>query len=343
MCPDWPYKRAGFYLRSAQPRRIQRFTCRACRRSFSSQTFCTTYWQRRPDLDQRIFMKAIGGMALRQIARDIGCSPETVARKIARLGRHCMLLHAKLMRNAPPASAVVVDGFETFEWSQYFPFHQNLAVEPETDFFIYFNDSELRRKGRMTSAQKQRRDELERLFGRPDRQAVRKGVTELLKVATTDSMRAVIDSDDHPSYRPAIRSLDVDVEHRITPGRDHRDGRNRLWSVNLLDLVIRHNSANHKRETIAWSKRRQASCERLAMLLVWRNYMQGRREKIRGSPTPAMARGMLSRRLTVQEVLDSRLFVSQMELPGRWRQYYERTVETRALKVQRRHVLRYAA
>ena len=281
-------------------------------------------------------------MALRQIARDLGCSPETVARKIARLGRHCFLLHIKLMRCAPSVSAIVVDGFESFEWSQYFPFHQNLAVEADTDFFIYFNDSELRRKGRMTPAQKQRRAELEQLYGRPDRQAVRKGMTELLEVATAGSRRIVIDSDDHPSYRPAIRSLKVEVEHRVTPGREHRDRRNRLWAVNLLDLVIRHNSANHKRETIAWSKRRQASCERLAMLLVWRNYMQGRREKVRGSPTPAIARGMLSRRMTVPEVLGERLFVSQTELPGRWQQYYERGVETRALKAQRQHNLRYA-
>ena len=36
-----------------------------------------------------------------------------------------------------------------------------------------------------------------------------------------------------------------------------------------------------------------ASAERLAILLVWRNYMKGRREKVRGSPTPAMEREMM--------------------------------------------------
>lgn len=339
---DWPFKRAGFYRRQVAPRRIQRFTCLHCGRSFSTQTFSTTYWQRRPDLDRRIFMKVVGGMGLRQIARDIDCSPETVTRKVARLGRHCLLLHTTFMESATPTGAVVVDGFETFEWSQYFPFHHNLAVEPHTDFLIYFNDSELRRKGRMTAVQRQRRAELELLHGRPDRQAVRKSMTDLLKVATAGSVRTVIDSDDHPSYRPAVRALDIPVEHRVTPGRDHRDWRNRLWPVNLLDLVIRHSSANHKRETIAWSKRRQASSERLAILLVWRNYMQGRREKERNSPTPAMVRGMLSRRLALDEVLERRLFVRRTELPETWRRYYWRALETRALKSQRRHELSYA-
>ena len=62
-------------------------------------------------------------MANRQIARDLGVSPETVTRHINRLGRHCLLFHAKAMQTAPPADHIVLDGLVTFEWSQYYPFH----------------------------------------------------------------------------------------------------------------------------------------------------------------------------------------------------------------------------
>jgi hypothetical protein len=75
---------------------------------------------------------------------------------------------------------------------------------------------------------------------------------------------------------------------------------------------------------------------------VWRNYMKGRREKVRGSPTPAQARGMLDHRVDVAELLERRLFVSRIELPSRWAEYYGRTVSTRVLPRQRRHALRYA-
>jgi hypothetical protein len=34
---------------------------------------------------------------------------------------------------------------------------------------------------------------------------------------------------------------------------------NPLFPVNLADLLLRHSSANHKRETIAFSKRRQGA------------------------------------------------------------------------------------
>ena len=57
-----------------------------------------------------------------------------------------------MMKEAPPFREIVVDGFESFEYSQYFPIHHHVAVEKGTDFFIHFTDSELRRKGRMTEA-----------------------------------------------------------------------------------------------------------------------------------------------------------------------------------------------
>lgn len=338
----WRFKRAGFYTRQALPQCIQRFTCLICNRHFSQQTFSTTYWQKRPDLDRRIFMKTVGGMANRQIARDLEVSPKTVDDRLARLGRHCMLFHQSQMASAAPPAEIAVDGFESFELSQYYPFHHHVAVEKETDFFVYFTDSELRRKGRMRPAQKRRRGRLEATYGRPDPQAVRKDMTELLDVSLSTLTRATVYSDDHRSYPPALRRVPVRITHHVTSSRDYRDRHNKLWEVNLLDLLIRHCGANHKRETIAWSKRRQASAERLAIFLVWRNYMKGRREKERRAPTPAMARGMADNRLTVDDLLEHRIFRDHVSLPPRWQSYYARTVWTRALGSHRTHRLRYA-
>ena len=263
----WPYKKIGFFRRLTAPHRIQRFTCKTCKRSFSTQTFSTTYWQKRPDLDSQIIMKTTGGMANRQIARDLKVSPETINRHIARLGRHCLLFHNQMMKKSPPVHEVVVDGFESFEFSQYFPIHHHVAVEKGSDFFIYFTDSELRRKGRMTAYQKRRRQELELELGRPDPKAIEKDMRQLLEVALQGQPFATVYSDDHPAYKRSIKTMTTKIDHRITPGSAHRDKNNSLWEVNLLDLLIRHSNANHRRETIAWSKRRQSSAERLAILL----------------------------------------------------------------------------
>jgi len=339
----WRYKKIGYYYRDLKPRRIQRFTCLHCRRSFSSQTFSTTYWLKRPDITPQLFTKTTGCMSNRQIARDLKVSPETVTRHLARLGRHCMLFHTSLMMGAKPVGDLVIDGFVTFELSQHYPFHHHLAVEKGTDFFAYFTDSPVRRSGTMTKQQKRRREELERQHGRPDPGAVRNDVRELLEVVIGGQPEALIYSDEHRSYPAAMRGVAPHIRHHVTSSRDHRGAQNQLWEINLLDLVIRHSSANHKRETIAWSKRRQGSSERLAVLLVWRNYMQGRREKSRGSPTPAMGRGMTDHRLTADEILKERLFATRIELPSRWGAYYRREVRTIALANQREHRLSYAA
>jgi transposase-like protein len=336
---DWPFKKKGFYARASRPQRIQRFTCLACKRHFSTQTFSTTYCQKRPELISRLVMMVVGCMANRQIARAVGCSPTTVAHHIARLGRHCLLLQAGELGRIRALKEIAIDGFETFEWSQYFPFHHNVAVDVASGYFLYHTDSPLRRKGRMTSRQKTRREELEQALGRADPGAVEAGILDLLEViASPDS---VIRSDDHRAYPRAIAALHTTVIHQITSSKERRDEGNPLFEVNLIDLMIRHSTAAHKRETIAWPKRRQASIEKLLIFQVWRNYIKRRREK--GAPvTSAMLVGLVNRPWRVRDLFKERLFFEKTQLSHRWQQYYRREVKTRALAVNRTHNLKYA-
>jgi transposase-like protein len=339
---QWPYKKIGFYVRQQKPHRIQRFICQHCRRSFSRQTFSTTYWQKRPDLDHKIFMRTNGCMANRQIARDLRVSPETVNRHLARLGRHCLIYHWQLMQDGVSHRGdIVVDGLESFEYSQYYPFHHNVAVDNTSGLFLFFTDSPLRRKGRMTAYQKRRRSELEARLGCPDPRAVEKDMAALLETVLTGRPSVVLYSDDHRAYPRALRCAGLGNVHQVTSSRERRDRRNPLWEVNLLELLVRHGGANHKRETIAWSKRRQSSAERLAIMLVWRNYVKWRYEK-GCRQTPGMLSGLTDRKLEVEDILGERLFVSRINLPLRWREYYARSVQTPVLGHNRRHNLKYA-
>ncbi len=339
---EWRYKNFGFFRRMTDNRRIQRYLCLSCKRTFSTQSFSTTYWQKRPDLDSKVLTMVANGMCNRQIARQLAVDPVTINRKIERIGRHCLLFLQRMMADARPADEIVFDGFETFELSQYFPFHHNVAIDKNTDFILHFNDSELRRKGRMTNAQKRRRSELEQEFGRPDPRAIEKSIAELLSVVIKGQEPVKVYTDDHTQYRKPIQSYGSQIEHTVTPGKRHRDKDNMLWAINLFDRFFRHSNANHVRETLAWSKRRQSSTDRLAIFAVWRNYMNGRRQKDRRSPTPAMARNIIDRKLNGADVLSERVFVGHVDLPESWKKYYRRDVTTRALPRNRRHRLTYA-
>ena len=105
--------------------------------------------------------------------------------------------------------------------------------------------------------------------------------------------------------------------------------------------MIRHSTAAHKRETIAWAKRRQASAEKLTIFQVWRNYVKRRWEN-GPDVSSAMLEGLTHRRLSIAELLTHRLFPGHIRLPQRWRLYYERRVETVALGVNRLHTLTLA-
>ena len=339
---DWPWKRMGDYLRKAHPQRIRRFRCLHCGVSFSSQTFSTTYWLKKPDIIPQLMTKVTGGMCNSQIANDLGVSPATIDRQIYRLGRHCQLFHLEKMKARPRFHEVVIDSFVTFEQSQYHPYHLHLVVDKDSTFIPYFTDSEVRRSGRMTPEQKARREVIEKARGRPDPQAVRKDVEELLRVVSAHAAEMTIHSDEHQAYPRAMRALACRFIHIVTNSKEHRDRWNRLYEMNLLDLLIRHAAAEHKRETIAYSKRRNCGAWRLMIFLVWKNYVRTKRVR-RCRQTPAMLIGLCGRRLTVVEILGRRLFWARVGLEGRWRQYYWGEVETRALKVNRRHELTYAA
>lgn len=337
----WRFKRKGFYERRQGPRRVQRYLCRSCHRNFSSQTFSTSYWLKHPRLLAPLFHRLVGCSCLRQIAREFGLSHSSVQRQSERLGRHCLLFLEALRPRQAPREPLVLDGFRTFEHSQYWPFDLNLLVG--ASHYVYaFNDAELRRSGTMRAAQRRRRAELEAFHGRPSPQATRRAVEELVGRVVPPGAEVEIQSDEHRAYPQAFARLhDRRIQHRATSSTLSRTPRNPLFPANLADLLLRHASANHKRETIAFSKRRQGALYRAAIWAVWRNYLKSRSENRRDEP-PGVALGMIPKRLSAEQVLAERRFPWRQELsPWLLRCYFGR-IPTRRLPRCRSHSLRYA-
>ncbi len=342
-CPrGWRWIRFGHYTRYCLPQVIPRFRCSHCRHTFSSQTFSTTYYLKRPDLLEPLFYRLLACSGYRQIAREAHCHPTTVMAQAARLGRHALLFLERHRPRTPVAEPVVIDGFESFEYSQYHPLHLNLAVGARSHFVYALTDAELRRKGRMSAAQKRRRAALERRYGRPHPQALEQGIEELIRIAVRQPQPLTLRSDEHPAYPRALRRLaGWSIRHECTPSIAARTPHNPLFPVNLIDLLLRHSSANHKRETIAFSKRRQSAIERAALLLLWRNFTKPFSER-HGGGTPAMRLGLRATPLSPRALLRRRLFASRIPMPPRWEDYYRRRIPTRRIAHPRRHELKLA-
>ncbi len=337
----WRFKKKGFFVRVHRPFRVQRYQCHHCDRNFSSQTFSPTYWLRYTHLLEPLFHRLVGGSCLRQISREFGVTHSTLQRQTERLGRHCLLFHEQLRPRTAPKEPLVLDGFRTFEHSQYWPFDLNLLIG--VSHFVYgVNEAELRRSGSMRPAQKVKRTALEKKHGRPHPQATRRSVRELIGRIVPEGSEVTIRSDEHQAYPLAVCDLaHRRFHHERTSSKRPRSVKNPLFPVNLADLLLRHSSSNHKRETIAFSKRRQGAMYRAAIWVVWRNYVKSRSEN-RGTEPPAVALGLIARRLAVADILQHRLFPSRLALSSWLERCYQGRIPTRRLDRIRVHQPKYA-
>ena len=335
----WSWVRFGSFTRRCEPRTITRFRCGHCRRTFSSQTFSTTYYLKRPEIQLPLFYRLLTCAGYRQMAREMRCDPTTVMSQAARLGRHALLAQHRLRGGKTLEEPLVIDGFESFAYSQYHPLHLNLGVGARSHFTYGFTHSELRRKGKMRASQKRRRGWLETTFGRPDPKAIEKDMADAVKIAAPEPQAIVLRSDEHPAYPRALRRLgEWTIRHECTPSVLARTKRNPLFPVNRMDLLLRHSSANHKRETIAFSKRHQSVVERAAVLVLWQNFSKHFSENGRAG-SPAMFAGITDRLIPIPELLKERLFPSRVALPTPWRDYYRRLIPTRRIANPRVHRL----
>jgi len=339
---SWRWVRAGTFRRLRAPFRVQRYRCVHCGRYFSDQTFEPTYWLKLPSLQADAFRDLVGCSGFRQIARKHDVSPQTVQLHTLRLGRHCQLLHELLRPKDLITEPLVLDGFRTFVLSQHHPHEVHTVAGRESHYCYGLTHSELRRSGRMTRAQKRRRAALEREFGRPDPRSVRREVARVLAIVAPRPQRLVLHTDEHTDYPLALRDLPhLEVEHHTISSRAARTSRNPLFAMNLLDLLLRHSGADHKRETIAFAKRAQSTLARLWVFIVWRNYHKWFSER-RPGETPAMRAGVCRSRWSVRRILGERLFPGRILLPERWRVYYRGLTPTRRIKNQKGHTLKYA-
>jgi hypothetical protein len=157
-------------------------------------------------------------------------------------------------------------------------------------------------------------------------------------------------TDGKPDYRAAVQRHIASAKIRMDafpnpprrpkyePRSERATVRNQaMYPVDLLHKLIRHSSANHKRETIAHGRRLNAIMLRLYVLALWRNFIKDRSERRPRHKTPAMEIGLADRFLTWRQVLSRRFFPWRQKLSAMERQLYSMMLETPAVGRNRHH------
>jgi len=317
---------------------IQRFRCLSCGKTCSTQTFSIHYWTHSTCDLQRLREDLDSSSGLRQIARRWLSSYRVVQNRIRRLARNAVaLLHSATAEHTLDEH-LVIDGFQSFVRSQYFPADFNLVVGADSQFLYGFSFAALRRKGRMSALQRRRRAMIDAHWS-PPRRSVYAAMTTLLGDLSAMISRGcahsprVIFTDEHHSYPPALAAvpalhtlmLEQRLSHVQISSHRARTTRNRLFAVNYLDRQIRKNCGEHVRETVKQARETNCSTERMAIFALSHNFFTPHRVSdaadTRSEPTHADVAGISAQPQLAW--LRARLFThrhlfAHLQSPGSW-------------------------
>ena len=298
-------RRHGRYHCWARGGPVLRYRCTGCRKTFSFATFRYSYRQKKPHVDATLMRLLCSGVSLRAAARLLGINRKTVFDKLQRLAVHGARLHQALMSRARLEGHFQLDELETFETNRFQPVTVPLLIEKHSYFHVSWAVAPMRRKGRMTPAQKKIRDVHESLHGRRPTQsdaAVRDCLAALTRHAR---LTVVLETDRKPSYcRIATRLLGRRLTHITRDSRVRRDRQNPLFPINHTNAMLRYCLARLKRRTWCVSKRRAWLKKALDMYATWFNYCRGITNRTRVSPAQQV--GIANRKLTESEWLSWR-------------------------------------
>ncbi len=257
-----------------------RFLCCGCRLSFSENYFQMNYRYRHKDqaLSSKIFMAMIGGMPNRRIAKMLDISEHCVRIRLHRLVQAGLVFQNELVQRHGIREAVCYDGLENFSFSQYEPNNINQAIGRDSLFIYDFNYASLNRKGRTSEWQKRRLAEIEAEQGRYNPRNIRITSTRIFKrlLGLRKVERLELLTDEHFQYKRSIRRdlKGSPIDHVTVSSKAARNYQNILFSVNHADMMIRHRIKSFTRETIAFSKTAGVMCQKYALFMLHKNFME---------------------------------------------------------------------
>jgi len=291
---DW-FRSFGYYRTKAHGT-VKRYVCQNCGKSFSDQTFRLSYYLKLDLSFKDLLFRISACEGIRAIARSYSVTDKVIANRVGRLARQVIGAIAELRSFGRLSEDLAADGFESFIRSQYSPNNIHHLIGTSSQYVYACDLAHLRRKGRMTAAQRSKRERLEAGeigFG----QEIISSFERIC--ATIQDLRAqkeevILHTDEKREYQTVLkqnRYLDGKVRHKTTSSRRARTFRNPLWPVNYYDRELRKDQASHVRETTRWANEANNCMERIYLYAGYHNFFKPFRIKQRDKRTHAEAAG----------------------------------------------------
>lgn len=254
-------KKNGSFLRSSDGITIQRYFCKACQKTFSTESRSDYKYQKKRLINDLVFTLFASAMSQRRMAKVLSVNPKTIVRKFTLLGQIC-LRDLSQHKHLPgrKISAFCFDDMETFEHTKMKPLSITLAVEDHSRLILDFRVSTMKAKGHLS--EKARKKYGHRVDNRKQNLA---DLLRSLSVVTTNN--PIIKSDMSPHYGIPVRAHFPESKHHVFKGRKgcvigqgelKAIGFDPLFSLNHTAAMLRANLNRLFRRT--WNTTKKEIC-----------------------------------------------------------------------------------
>lgn len=269
---EFPIKRAGWYYRKSDRKKVQRYQCRECNNFFSSSTLGLFYNQKKRHFNSRVEKQLAAGVSLRETARVLNLNRKTIARKLKVQGRIAYRKLVEFNQKQIKSKKIQFDDLETFEHTKCKPVTISLAVEEGSRRILDFQVCSQSAKGLLTQ-----KSVLKYGKRKDERPYFREKLLKNIKSLVIDSVQIKTDESTH--YIKDIRRIFPSAEHIRYKGRRgcvtgqgelKATGFDPLFSLNHTAAMARYKISRLIRKTWCTTKKMERLRDHFA-IMAWQH------------------------------------------------------------------------
>jgi len=269
------YIKKGYFITQWNHRRVPRYQCLACKRSFSSHTFYRTYRQKKPYLNEIIYRFYTSATTQRRLARILGVNLKTVVRKFLFLAQNAEAMHLeKLGSKEFDVAHCQFDEMLSFEHTRLKPISIALAVQKLDSKLISIQVAQSHYQGVLSSV-------AVRKYGLREDQSQLARSRVLTTIQSQIKSSCILVSDAKPIYRREVASHVpgaklVQIKNRGGRLRRLLSAKRRniedpMFELNLVAAKIRHDLSRMARKVWTTTKCKDRLHKHLMLFLASQN------------------------------------------------------------------------
>jgi transposase-like protein len=202
----------GFFYRTSDSRKIQRFKCKSCLTKFSNATYSVAKYQKKRRANHLVFKFISSGVSIRRVGKILNLHQDTVSKKVKFLAFISRRKQEKLLLKLNnKVTHMQVDDLITIEHTKLKPVSVSVAVDVHSRVILGAEVSQIAAFGHLSELSK-------RKYG-PRKSELKNGLDRLFKsISACIQKDSLVESDEHKMYPGFIHRYLNKAEHKQYKG-----------------------------------------------------------------------------------------------------------------------------